>query len=290
MKYTISIDQVHAQEWRFSFSEAAIFSFCNELSNWADPILIDGQVWYFASRNKVIEELPWITEKPDTVYRAYKALHEKGVIRWQKHGEKDCVQLTTKGKSWNSEKNPSLGKKSEQARKNFRITSEKNPTDNNTIDNNTIDKREHTPQQSEILTGLEKSPPPCSAPPPAPQLPPEELAIQTAIDNARAYMNQWPAMRLLILEGARLRESDVDFDKELESWVRHHGDQFYYLSNITKKISSDFARWMVKAKQFNYGRQGKGISGSAQERKRVEPGVAERVVDQGKRRGITVLT
>lgn len=167
MKYTISIDQVHAQEWRLSFSEAAIFSFCNELSNWADPILIDGQVWYFASRNKVIEELPWITEKPDTVYRAYKALHEKGVIRWQKHGEKDCVQLTTKGKSWNSEKNPSLGKKSEQARKNFRITSEKNPTDNNTIDNNTIDKREHTPQQSEILTGLEKSPPPCSAPPPS---------------------------------------------------------------------------------------------------------------------------
>lgn len=155
------------------------------------------------------------------------------------------------------------------------------------------ESKENAPAKTEKETqpkGSENTPPPDSAPPPSPELPPEERAIQTAIENARAYMEQWPAMRPRILEGARLREQDVDFDKELENWVRHHGNQFHYLSNITKNISSDFARWMVKAKQFNYERQGKGVSAGTQERKRVKPGVAERVVEQGKRRGITVLT
>jgi len=153
MKYTISIDQVHALEWGLSFSEAAVFSFCNELSTWAEPIVIGEQVWYFASRNKVTEELPWITDKPDTVYRAYKALNEKGVIRWQKQGQKDCIQLTEKGRMWNSEKNPpqavELGKKSELARKKIRVSSEKNPTDKYTIDKYTIDKRERATAEKE---------------------------------------------------------------------------------------------------------------------------------------------
>lgn len=170
MKYTISIDQVHAMEWELSFSEAAVFSFCNELSTWAEPIVIDGQVWYFASRNKVIDELPWITEKPDTVYRAYRALQEKGVIRWQKHGVKDCIQLTGKGKMWNSEKNPSVGKKSESARKFIRVSSEKNPTDNNTIDKYTSNKSESAPAPNTTgINGSQLTPPPCSAPPPSPQ-------------------------------------------------------------------------------------------------------------------------
>ena len=139
-----------------------------------------------------------------------------------------------------------------------------------------------------IPNGSSLTPSPDSAPPPSSELPPEELAIRTAIENANAYMEQWPAMRRVIMEGARLRESDIDFDAELESWIRHHATHSYYLANITKSISSDFARWMVRAKQFNNGRSGKNISGGTPPRKRVEAGVDERAKKQGNRLGIPV--
>lgn len=135
------------------------------------------------------------------------------------------------------------------------------------------------------------TPPPDSAPPPSTELPPEELRIRTALTAAREWFNDWPAMRGVLLEQARLREHDVDFDGELEKWVRYHGTEFHFLSNITKNISGSFGRWISNTKQFNRNaRPGKRIQGSAPERKKVEPGVAERVVEQGKRRGITVLT
>jgi len=175
MRYTISIDQIRSQEWKLTLSEAAVFDFCTRLASWAEPMLIDGQVWYFASRNKVIEELPIITQKPDTIYRIYKALDEKGAILWQKHDGKDCVQITEKGKAWNSEKNPNdsheLGKKSELTRKKIRINSEKNPTNNNTIDKDTIDKRENARAKTENQPTEQPAfpPPPGSAQPPAPE-------------------------------------------------------------------------------------------------------------------------
>ena len=139
MKYNILINQAKALEWELNLSEAAVFAFVYELPSWAESMHIDGQPWYFASRNKAIEEVPIITSKPDTMYRLYKSLQEKGLIKWQKVGEREYIQVTDKGKTWNKV-HPSLGKKSEQSRKIIRDTSEKNPTYNTIIDNNTIDK------------------------------------------------------------------------------------------------------------------------------------------------------
>lgn len=139
MKYNILINQAKALEWELNLSEAAVFAFVYELPSWAESMHIDGQPWYFASRNKAIEEVPIITSKPDTMYRLYKSLQDKGLIKWQKVGEREYIQVTDKGKTWNKV-HPSLGKKSEQSRKIIRDTSEKNPTYNTIIDNNTIDK------------------------------------------------------------------------------------------------------------------------------------------------------
>lgn len=135
MKYNISIDQPRSIEWGLNHAEALMFSFCYALPSWADSIFIDGEVYYFASRTKVIEEMPIITDKADTVYRLYKSLKEKGLIDFQKFGKKDCIRLTEKSKSWNSEKNPSAGNISEKTRKKIRENSENFPTDNITIDN-----------------------------------------------------------------------------------------------------------------------------------------------------------
>ena len=137
MKYTISIDQTHSIAWGLSLSEAAMFSFLYSVPSWAEQIFVDNQVWFFASRNKAIDEMPIISDKSDTVYRLYKSLQSKGVIDWKKFGEKDCIRITEKGKQWNS-LNTTLGKKSEDTRKNIRKNTENNPTYNNTKDNNTI--------------------------------------------------------------------------------------------------------------------------------------------------------
>jgi len=137
MRYTISIDQTHSIEWDLSLSEAALFSFIYSLPAWAEQIHVNGQTWFFASRNKAIDEMPIITDKADTIYRLYKSLQSKGIIDWQKFGEKDCILITEKGKNWNSLKTE-LGNKSEDARKNIRRKTENNPTYNSTKDNNTI--------------------------------------------------------------------------------------------------------------------------------------------------------
>jgi hypothetical protein len=137
MKYTISIDQTHSIAWGLSLSEAAMFSFLYSVPSWAEQIFVDNQVWFFASRNKAIDEMPIISDKSDTVYRLYKSLQTKGVIDWKKFGEKDCIRITEKGKQWNS-LNTTLGNKSDDTRKNIRKKTENNPTYNSTKDNSTI--------------------------------------------------------------------------------------------------------------------------------------------------------
>jgi len=137
MRYTISIDQTHSIEWNLSLSEAALFSFIYSLPAWAEQIHVNGQTWFFASRNKAIDEMPIITDKADTIYRLYKSLKSKGIIDWEKFGEKDCIMITEKGKNWNSLKTD-IGNKSESTRKKIRIKAEINPTYNSTKNNNTI--------------------------------------------------------------------------------------------------------------------------------------------------------
>ena len=154
MKYTISIDQTHSIAWGLSLSEAAMFSFLYSVPAWAEQIFVDNQVWFFASRNKAIDEMPIISDKSDTVYRLYKSLQTKGVIDWKKFGEKDCIRITEKGKQWNS-LNTTVGNKSDDTRKNIRKKTENNPTYNSTKDNTTINnniecENSFTPPQPKI--------------------------------------------------------------------------------------------------------------------------------------------
>lgn len=136
MRYSIFINQIKAVEWGLNLSDAAVFSFCYDLSAWADKVILGNEVYYFASRTKALEELPMVSDKPDTIYRIYKRLDDAGLIVWKKIDNKDCIQLTEKAKQWNtaqlgnkseaSEINPKpLGNKSEKEAKNH---SEINPT------------------------------------------------------------------------------------------------------------------------------------------------------------------
>lgn len=142
MRFNTYINNLKAFEWKLNIQQAYVFSFLYELPSWAEKVILKNEVYYFAARQKAIKEIPLLTDKPDTMYRYYKQLEEKELVKFKKIDGKDCVLITKKGKEWNaakseqSEKNPSkFGKSSEN-------DSEKNPTyydtieDNDTIDNN----------------------------------------------------------------------------------------------------------------------------------------------------------
>ncbi|STY65263.1 hypothetical protein FOMAKNOH_02135 [Mannheimia haemolytica] len=154
MRFTSTINNVRLVEWEINITQGALVDLINQASSWAKAVVIDGITYYWMSFSKVCEELPAVFSKEDTVYRQYKVLKEKGIIDHFKMDGKDYVRLTEKGCEWNkfepireSEKNPSVGNQSEQTRKNFRESSEKNPTDNNTNYKNTND-------HNNTLTGI----------------------------------------------------------------------------------------------------------------------------------------
>lgn len=153
MKYTSLINNVKTLEWGITLSQAFLVDLITMSSLWAERETIDEVDYYWVSRNKVLDELPHVFNEADTVYRALKELHKKGIIDYKKIGKKDVVRLTQKGLEWsfktadipdqlgnNSEFNGKLGNKSEQTRKKIRVNSEKNPTDNITINNITKDE------------------------------------------------------------------------------------------------------------------------------------------------------
>lgn len=173
MRFTSSIKNYPAKLWGLNLQEAYLFSFIYELPSWAEKIIIEGHVFYYGSRKKAIEEIPLLTDKPDTMYRHYKSLKEKGLIEYVPVNGKEYVRITEKGKLWNSSeifpnaRNQSdgseifpnqLGNFSESGSEIF-------PTDNNIINNNTtsntnfleknLEKKESSKNQN--LKNLESS-------------------------------------------------------------------------------------------------------------------------------------
>ena len=164
MRFSTYINNQKAIEWGLNASQAALFDLLNQASSWAGEIVIDGAVFYWVSRGGVIQELPLFYSKSDTVYRHFVDLSKKGLIVYLKHGEKDLIRLTEKGKTWNkfkteqirnsSEIDPTLGNKSEETRIEIRNSSEIDPTDNNTNYKNTTDhnnKKNTKKSESDLL-------------------------------------------------------------------------------------------------------------------------------------------
>lgn len=138
----MSINAVKCQEWGLNLNQGALFDLLNQVSGWAKAVIVDDEVYYWASRKMIIKEIPLAYSKTDTVYRAFKDLANKGLIEYIKHGQKDLVRLTEKGKEWNnknSEINPNNGKNDDKK-------SEINPTFSQKLGN----RSEKTPKNSEI--------------------------------------------------------------------------------------------------------------------------------------------
>lgn len=138
MQFTVTINQAKALDWGLNAQQALLFAFVYECPSWAKLIKTDDGDFYALSKAKIVEELPLLTDKPDTAYRLLKAIAGAGLINLSSTNNITLVRLTAKGKEWNkkldgSEKYPTkkekVGKKSDPApRKKIRAGSEKSPS------------------------------------------------------------------------------------------------------------------------------------------------------------------
>ena len=101
MKFTININQKVCVDLGLTFKHGALIDLLTQLSTWAKDEVIDGSTYYSLSYHKVIEELPTVFEKEDTVYRHLKKLRELGLLEQKKSGKNQLnfIRLTTKGKN-----------------------------------------------------------------------------------------------------------------------------------------------------------------------------------------------
>ena len=187
MRYTTRINNRKCIEWGINAGQAALFDLLNECAGWAKPMVINGEVFYWVSRQLVIEELPLFFSKPDTAYRAMKALEEKGLIEYQRSAGFELVRITSKGATWNShdaveddssEKNPTT-------RKNFREVgkisedSEKNPNSSEKFPSNKYINQ---------TTNQGTNPGVCADAPPAPDPEPPKPKRRTKADEFVAFV------------------------------------------------------------------------------------------------------
>ena len=130
MRLTIYFNQARMIEWGLNPNHAALVCALNQAHTWAEASVIDGKMFFWVSRKRVMDELPGFFTKSDTVYRAFRHLADKGLIEYIKQGDRDMIHLTEKFKKWNvaprSEINPNLGNESEP-RNEIRKSSEINP-------------------------------------------------------------------------------------------------------------------------------------------------------------------
>lgn len=152
MEFNIVINQVRALEWGLNFQLAGLFSYLHALPSWARSTVIGGETFYQVRPEKVIKDLPLLTDKKDTIYRNIRKLQDVGLVHLEIVDKVYFIRISSVGNLWNktefdaeqevqntnsAEKNPSFdGKKSAKPRKKIRQTAEKNPCNSSLYTNN----------------------------------------------------------------------------------------------------------------------------------------------------------
>ncbi|UVL59228.1 phage replication protein [Pseudomonas sp. B21-032] len=131
MQFTVTINQAKALEWGLNSQQALLFAFVYGCPSWAKALKTDDGIFFALSKAKIVEELPLLTDKPDTAYRMLKALEEAGLIELSSTSNITLFRLTDKAAEWNkkqdgSEKYPTPPQTN--GRKKIRSTSEKSPS------------------------------------------------------------------------------------------------------------------------------------------------------------------
>lgn len=144
MRRFSNIDNEFSMNHDLTLQEAHVLEWMLNLPVWADRIVVNKVNYYFASKNKAVEDLPMVTKKIDTMYRYYKRLEGKSLIENFKINGKDYIRILPKCQDWNGVINSDSlptesGFKSE-------FVADENPTNSNITNNSIINDNEPAPK------------------------------------------------------------------------------------------------------------------------------------------------
>ncbi|GHZ69159.1 Primosomal protein I [Vibrio cholerae] len=126
MRFSLYINQEKAMQWGLNIQQAILFSYIHDLPTWGKSFVVSGEVYYWSGKDKIISELPILTDKPDTIKRHMAALEKLGLIERTVCQNRALVRVTDKGKQWNkSEEGREINPN--QVGKNIPTGREKNP-------------------------------------------------------------------------------------------------------------------------------------------------------------------
>jgi len=154
MQFTILINQSRALEWGLNAQQAFLFAYLYGCPAWAETCNVDGDLYFRLSKKKVCEDLPLLTDKPNTIHKILKCLESAGLILMAVFDNETHISITEKGIGWNRsegvEKNPTLGKNSSQGM-------EKNPHRGGKNSSQGMEKNPHRGGKKSTQ-GVEKNP------------------------------------------------------------------------------------------------------------------------------------
>lgn len=137
MRRFSNIDNGFCINNKLNLPQAYVYEWMINLNKWANTIMLESRVFYFASKTKAVEDLSILTTKTNTMHTHYKALESKGLIIVKKIDGKDYIHLTSVSQYWNSSKHfdknqSNIGEKS-------KLDFDKNQTysNTNTVNSNT---------------------------------------------------------------------------------------------------------------------------------------------------------
>ena len=94
MKYTWYINYIKCKEFWINLNQWAIMDLMTLLPLWAEWEVIDWEIYYYFTAQKVIDEIPVITESKRTVLSNIQVLKEKWLLSHKIHNNKGYYKLT----------------------------------------------------------------------------------------------------------------------------------------------------------------------------------------------------
>ena len=265
------IDLDFAEEFGLNLNQGAVYNVMRFCPTYCTPEVIDGEVYYFMSKNMLCDKLPQITKKPDTMYRYYKQLESAGLIKNKKSKGKDYVHIVAEhAKKWNSADYPKLG-----------CLSENDPANSDVHPNELGCSSENTPKNSDVhptyiresikgnihkgktvcVDSSNKSDSPVHA-----EVNREDSIPASSYSTASmndflaggdsAYQNIYSRLRDYFIqverpksftEQAKCLLDGKSFQRELEGWIRHNMHRQDFYCNPTKFLrggKGNFYSWI----------------------------------------------